>query len=218
MKNYLFILSGLLLLPACNRQASIEGSWVEPVPGMPDIQQGFILEAGGKASSIQMATLQYESWKQEGNQLILTGKSIGNHLTIDFADTLSIEKLTKDSLILKQGEAIYTYAHKASIQPEEVIPAATLTPAQKTRSVKGELILAHEVRSFTATGDSTAYWVVDKTGELTRQYDELTGGSKNGTPVYVEMEVLDMGKSDEGFAADYAGIYKVCKIIQMNKK
>ena len=39
MKNYLFLLSALLLLPACSEQVSIEGSWVEPVPGMPDMQQ-----------------------------------------------------------------------------------------------------------------------------------------------------------------------------------
>lgn len=76
MKNYLSILSGLLLFSACSEQISIEGSWVEPVPGMPDMQQGFTLEPGGKASSIQMATLQYESWKKEGNHLILSGKSI----------------------------------------------------------------------------------------------------------------------------------------------
>lgn len=217
MKNYLSILSGLLLFSACSEQISIEGSWVEPVPGMPDMQQGFTLEPGGKASSIQMATLQYESWKKEGNHLILSGKSIGNHLTIDFSDTLTIERLTQDSLILKQGEAVYAYAR--TTQPsQEVIPAATLTPALQTKSVKGELVLAHEVRSFTATGDSLSYWIVDKTGELTRQYDELTEGNKNGTPVYVELEVIDKGKSDEGFAAEYAGVYEVGKIIQMSRK
>ena len=116
MKNYLFLLSALLLLPACSEQVSIEGSWVEPVPGMPDMQQGFTLEANGKASSIEMATLQYESWKKEGNQLILSGKSIGNHLTIDFSDTLTIEKLTADSLILKRGEVVCTYTRAQEIQ------------------------------------------------------------------------------------------------------
>ena len=31
---------GMVALTACNN-ASIEGSWVEPVPGMPGMQQGF---------------------------------------------------------------------------------------------------------------------------------------------------------------------------------
>lgn len=42
--------------------------------------------------------------------------------------------------------------------------------------------------------------------------------SKIGTPVYVELEVIDMGKSDEGFAADYAGVYHVMKINKITVK
>ena len=57
-----------------------------------------------------------------------------------------------------------------------------------------------------------SYWIVDKTGELTQKYDNVTKGVKNGTPVYAELEVVDMGKSDEGFAADYDGVYQVMKI------
>lgn len=77
MKNLIWI-STMALLPACNG-ASIEGAWVEPVPGMENMQQGFVLEPDGTASSINMATLQYESWKKEGDLLIFAGKSIGNH-------------------------------------------------------------------------------------------------------------------------------------------
>ena len=66
----------------------IEGEWVEPVPGMENHVQGINIKKGGKASSINMATLQYASWKKEGNKLILSGKSIGNHETISFSDTL----------------------------------------------------------------------------------------------------------------------------------
>lgn len=48
--------------------------------------------------------------------------------------------------------------------------------------------------SFTSEGGSTDYWIVDKTGELLQKYDGETKGIKNGTPVYVELEVIDMGK------------------------
>lgn len=96
------------LLAACGgNAASIVGSWVEPVPGMEGQVQGIKMEEGGTASSVNMATLVYESWKQEGTKLILTGKSIGNGQTIEFADTMNIKKLTPDSLVLdNQGMEI----------------------------------------------------------------------------------------------------------------
>ena len=92
------------LLAACGgNSASIVGSWVEPVPGL----EGIKMEEGGVASSVNMATLVYESWKQEGTKLILTGKSIGNGQTIEFVDTMDIKRLTADSLVLdNQGMEI----------------------------------------------------------------------------------------------------------------
>lgn len=49
---------------------------------MPQLKQGFVLEADGKASSVNMATLVYGSWKLEGRRLILSGRSLGNRQTI----------------------------------------------------------------------------------------------------------------------------------------
>ena len=91
---------------------SIEGGWVEPVPGMENQMQGVNLEKGGKASSINMATLQYESWEKQGDKLILSGKSIGNHETGSFTDTLVIEKLTENELTLKKGSLSINYRKK----------------------------------------------------------------------------------------------------------
>ncbi len=54
-------LSGYSL--SCNGQAKIEGTWLEPIPGMENRLQGFKLEDNGKASSVNMATLLYDSWK-----------------------------------------------------------------------------------------------------------------------------------------------------------
>lgn len=71
--------------------------------------QGVNLEKGGKASSINMATLQYEKWEKKGNMLILSGKSIGNHETISFTDTLTIEELTENKLTLKKGSLTINY-------------------------------------------------------------------------------------------------------------
>ncbi len=85
------------------------GAWVENVPNMPNLKQGFVLEEDGTASSVNMATLQYSSWQQNGNELILSGKSIGNHQTIDFTDRYKIQKLTEDTLVLQSGSRTYTY-------------------------------------------------------------------------------------------------------------
>ena len=87
----------------------IEGKWVEPIPGMENQMQGVNLEKGGKASSINMATLQYEKWEKKDDMLILSGKSIGNHVTGSFSDTLIIEKLTKNELTLKRGSLTINY-------------------------------------------------------------------------------------------------------------
>lgn len=188
----LTVVLAITTLVACN-DVTIEGSWVEPVPGISNLKQGFTLEANGSASSINMATLKYEKWKKEGNLLLLSGISIGNHQSISFTDTLTVEQLTQDSLILKKGELVLRYSKTNEIPDEKAIPTPD-TPTQKLLSVKGKLIIGHETRSFTSEGDSTDYWIVDKTGELLQKYDGETKGIKNGTPVYVELEVIDMGK------------------------
>lgn len=97
-----------VVFTACT-ETSIEGKWVEPVPGMENQVQGINLEKGDKASSINMATLQYETWEKKGDKLILSGKSIGNSQTISFSDTLTIESLTNDKLNLKKGDLTINY-------------------------------------------------------------------------------------------------------------
>lgn len=90
------------------------GKWVAPVEGMPDMVEGMDLKENGIASSVNMATLVYEKWATtsiNGNQdgLILSGKSIGNGLTSEFTDTLKIDKLTKESLTVTNGDYTRTY-------------------------------------------------------------------------------------------------------------
>lgn len=82
---------------------SIIGSWVMPIQGQPGEVQGLKIEERGKASSINMATLVYKDWEQQGENLYLTVKSIGNGMEIEGTDTLKIEKVTADSLILSSN-------------------------------------------------------------------------------------------------------------------
>ncbi|WP_300698196.1 lipocalin family protein [Bacteroides sp.] len=104
-----FILGAVVIvmaLAACGGKKnaeSIVGSWVMPIEGQPGQVQGIKMDAGGEASSINMATLVYKSWEQKGDDLFLAVKSIGNGMEIEGIDTLKIEKLTADSLILSSN-------------------------------------------------------------------------------------------------------------------
>lgn len=97
--------AGVCLLAGCaqREEASLTGEWLQPVPGMEALQQGFRLEADGGAESVGMATLQLEEWRREGDNLLLTGRSIGNGQTIRFVDTLRIVCLSADSLVVARG-------------------------------------------------------------------------------------------------------------------
>lgn len=98
------------------RECELLGVWVRPIEGMPGQLQGIELEEKGVAKSVNMATLKYEGWKKEGENLILTGKSIGNGQTIVFADTLHIDRVTADSLLLSAGEYTEQYARQSVIE------------------------------------------------------------------------------------------------------
>ena len=57
----------------------------------------------GSEMCIRDSTLIYKEWEQQGDQLYLTVKSIGNGIEIEGVDTLKIDKLTPDSLVLSSN-------------------------------------------------------------------------------------------------------------------
>lgn len=122
MKTLLLAATVLIItMTACNEKKSkvtIIGSWIMPVEGQPGKMQGIRLGEDGEASSINMATLVYKYWEQQGDELYLTVKSIGNGVEIEGIDTLKIEKLTTDSLVLNSNYG-YTlrYAKEKSTKP-----------------------------------------------------------------------------------------------------
>ena len=93
MKNFTLIACLTLGLISCSNtgyEKKIPGSWCEPIPGRTQDVQEIKFQKDGKASSINMATLQYKSWKINGKTLILEGESTGNRQTLHFSDTLTI--------------------------------------------------------------------------------------------------------------------------------
>lgn len=113
IRTFCALFSVAVLASCAGNRTGIEGQWTQPVPGLPEMTQGFILEEGGQASSVNMATLRYNTWKRSGDTLILSGESIGNHQTLDFTDTLIIRKLTPDSLVLNRNGYISRFARTA---------------------------------------------------------------------------------------------------------
>ena len=109
MKSLLLCLfSATFFISACHKTQTSEpdnlliGKWIEVMPVNKNITQGISLKENGQASSIGMATLKYETWQIKDGKITLTGKSIGNHQTIDFTDTLDIIEISPDRLILQK--------------------------------------------------------------------------------------------------------------------
>ena len=89
--------------------------------------------------------------------------------------------------------------------------------ADSVMLLRGRVVMAHEVHSFVPEGDTVEYWIVDRSGALEREYDRVTGGQKNGSPAEAELKVRYKGPSDEGFAAEYEGVFEVVELVSIGK-
>lgn len=108
MKHCLLLSAVLFLLSACSDNQLV-GTWVQPIPGQENAVQGFTLNKDGSASSVNMHTLIYKSWQQEGNILKLSGESLGNGQIITINEEFLIKQLDKKSLILQRGTTDFNY-------------------------------------------------------------------------------------------------------------
>lgn len=82
----------------------------------------------------------------------------------------------------------------------------------------GRLVMGHEAYSFTPDGDTLSYWVVDRSGDLKKRYEEaLPADAEPYTPVSAELKVKMMGPSSEGFAAEYDGVVELQAIIRVGE-
>lgn len=80
----------------------------------------------------------------------------------------------------------------------------------------GLVTIGHEVRSFVPEGSGDEFWLVDRTGVLEDNYDRLTGGVKNGKPVRASLKVEYAGRWDDGFAAEYDGVFLVREVLSVS--
>ncbi len=107
-----------------------------------------------------------------------------------------------------QGYGMEAYAASGT----EEIQSMTLAEDQGV-PVNGILVLGHERRLFTPALGEGPYWVLDDTGRLLGAYDFAANvETKSGRPVYAEMNVVDAGRADDGFAKAYDSVYRVKSI------
>ena len=112
MKKVL-LFSALALLSfavGCTKSPSVVGTWVQPATGFsPEI--GFVLAKDGSAQGINMGYVEYKSWEKIGDIIVFKGERTGSMPGV-FSDTLTIEKVTDDELILSQSGYTVTYKKK----------------------------------------------------------------------------------------------------------
>ena len=208
MRKALLLLAVTFAFVSCHTNTKyakqeLVGLWVEPIPGMSKVQ-GVALKEGGEAHSINMATLLYEHWECNGNELLLTGKSVGNHQTIAFTDTLKIEKISADSLILMRDKTRIIY--RKSI--EECGFSAY------GKKLHGTITFAPEVRTFRPDGTTTDYWIIDRSGYLQVRYEETKVAEWK---VKAELELKEISNPTAEFAKNYAGTYEVMRVISLDE-
>ena len=89
----------------------------------------------------------------------------------------------------------------------------------QVKEVRGVVRIGHEVRSFVDARNDKEYWLIDKSGNLIKEYQKITKTEiLKYQPVEAQLKIRDFGKTQEGFAADYEGVYEVKKIIGLSAK
>ena len=97
---------------SCNN-ASLTGTWIEPADESSVFGEcGFTLNSDGTVVPLNMGYREYNQWEKVGDQLILRGNYTGTNPR-EFADTMWIEEVTKEHLVLKDfGNYSVTYQRK----------------------------------------------------------------------------------------------------------
>lgn len=110
MKKVLFISALALSFSLISCTSPLVGTWIQPETSFTQ-EQGFVLHKDGTAEDINVDYVQYESWEKQGDFLILNGKNVGS-VKKDFSDTLKIEKVDDDELVLSQSGETVTFKRK----------------------------------------------------------------------------------------------------------
>lgn len=211
---YIFLFISAVFFSACNNTAKkpaeevieqiskidtslLIGSWED----QSESALHFTLRSDGTAQSDNMTTLLYSKWEVKNNLLYLVAESVGNG--ISYVDTMlyEIQQLDEHQLLLKRDDLISTFKKG---------PSSSI--------LKGHYIYGHEVRSFSPCGSAKKFWIIDKTEELKNRYERAIEQQGQDTAIFVEIEIIDKGKANDGFARNYESVYEVVKILNITEK
>ncbi|MBO0592228.1 hypothetical protein I2486_12540 [Cellulophaga sp. E16_2] len=121
----------------------------------------------------------------------------------------------------KQKKIIENFNNEKIVAQNSEINTDTLVYAEKDHFksgstqiiLKGRITLGHEVSAFSPCGDDNDFWIwADE--EVKDVYYNLTKDKEPYTPIFVSIEIIDRGKSEDGFAAEYKSTYEVVKVLE----
>lgn len=100
--------------------------------------------------------------------------------------------------------------------------AALIFSSSSCASVKGAVVYrgnyywGHEVETFDPCGSEQSFWVIGSDAVLQPLREETkklsTTRGKPYQPIYVEIIAVSEGKAEDGFAADYDGVYRITSV------
>jgi hypothetical protein len=130
------------------------------------------------------------------NQFLISCKEKQKRIVVNF----TTEKLVEQNLKINSDCPVYS--------------EKDLSKFDNTQNIlRGKMTIGHEVRSFSPCGNDNEFWILweEKLNEL---YFNLTKNKEPYTPIFVRIEIIDKGKSEDGYAADYDSTYEVVNILE----
>lgn len=94
--------------------ASLMGDWVTPNPIDGSGYIGISLHEGGVASGIDQTTLEYRSWRISNGKLLIVSIPDGGG-EFEETDTMTIIKISPDSLLISNREFEYRYGRRSTM-------------------------------------------------------------------------------------------------------
>lgn len=133
--------------------------------------------------------------------------SIGNGVTIPFSDTVKVEGLTEDSLLLSRGETVAS--------PLRRVGEECGFSGQSGIIVRGTVTFAHEVRTFRPLNDTAVYWLVDRSG-YRAAVPRFRPARECQADAELEVRRVDGAASE--FAERYDGVYQVLRVVDVRER
>lgn len=100
-------------------KSALYGNWVMPNPIDGSSEMGVSIQKGGTAESIDQSEALYKSWRLFNGKLLLVLTRVDG-IGSDETQTLTIKRLTHDSLIVVEDEDLYEYSRQRIVTDDKI--------------------------------------------------------------------------------------------------